>query len=173
MTEKLDSYQQQISVLSDFLVEPCRCGWPVLVCEQCWAGVFRRWDPWGFLSGAPGARSPRHPWQERQIPAWRPGRHTEGRWTHSEQLSPVGVLIRSNISHKQGCDTHLWVNFVAFNGKRQLLKSKTLYPVLVSSLLGNYFESELLISSHQKNLNHFKTTCCFCRTWVLSKTKLD
>lgn len=70
----------------------CRCGWPVLVCEQCWAGVLRRWGAWGFLCGTAGARSPRHPWQERKIPAWRPGGHTEGRRTQSEQLSPLGVL---------------------------------------------------------------------------------
>lgn len=83
------------SSLSDFgyvTFKSCRCGWPVLVCEQCWAGVLRRWGAWGFLCGTAGAWSPRHPWQERKIPAWRPGRHTEGRRTQSEQLSPLGVL---------------------------------------------------------------------------------
>lgn len=118
-----DYYHQQISTLSDFLYLPFRCGWTVLVREQCWAGVLRWWDPRGLLSGAPGAWTPGHPWQEWQIPAWRPGGHAEGRRIQSEQLSPVGVLIQSNISPKLRHDAHLWVNFVAFWGKRQLLIS--------------------------------------------------
>lgn len=69
-----------------------RCGRQVLVREQRRAGVLRRWGARGFLSGTAGARSPRHPWQERKIPAWRPRRNTEGRRTQPEQLSPVGVL---------------------------------------------------------------------------------
>lgn len=79
----------------------CRCGWQVLVREQRWAGVLRRWGARGFLSGAAGARSPRHPWQERKIPAWRPGRNPKGRCTQPEQLSPVGVLtcLTSTLGH--------------------------------------------------------------------------
>ena len=49
----------------------------------------------GFLSGTAGARPPRHPRQERNVPAWGPGGHAEGGRTGSERLGPVGVLKRS------------------------------------------------------------------------------
>lgn len=60
-----------------------RCGWAVLVCEQWWAGVLRWWGSRGLHSGASGARTPRYQRQKWQILTWRPGGHTEGRWTES------------------------------------------------------------------------------------------
>lgn len=69
-----------------------RCGRPVLVCEQCWAGVLRWRGARGLLSGAAWTRTACHPYPQREIPAWRPGRHAEGGRTQPEQLSPVGVL---------------------------------------------------------------------------------
>lgn len=118
---------------------PCRCGWTVLVREQFWAGVLRRWGPRGFLSGAPGAWSPRHPWQEWQIPAWRPGRHVEGRWTLPEQLSSVGVLRWSNIGPKPRLRLNSSLNSVEFWGGRQFLLSEELQLVLISSHVFFFF----------------------------------
>lgn len=122
-------------------VQSCRRGRPVLVREQRWAGVLGRRGPWGFHSGAPGARSPRHPWQEPQIPAWRPGGHAEGRRVQPEQLGPLGVLTQSNIN--PNCDpSRRWVDrliftneepaSVVFWGGRQLLIRDESQPVLIS-----------------------------------------
>lgn len=127
-----------------------RCGRPLLVREQCRAGVLRRWGPRGFHSGAPGARSPRHPRQERQIPAWRPGGHAEGRRTQPEQLGPVGILTQPKMSPNSD-SSHRWVHRLLFTHRanintlskvklcgtvrceRQLLTREELQPVLISS----------------------------------------
>lgn len=97
--------------------------------------MLRRRGPWGFLSGAPGTWPPRHPWQERQIPARRQGRHAEGRRTQPEQLSPVGVLTLFNILPIPSSNTvpsHRWVNL--FWGEWQLLISAEVQFVISSHL---------------------------------------
>lgn len=113
-------YSRFLLCLTCLPFKSCRRGWSVLVREQRRAGVLGRWGPWGFLPGAPGARSPRLPRQERQIPAWGPGRHAEGRRTQPEQLGPVGVLVQPNISPNLRPDSdssHCWVDQLLFTNQ--------------------------------------------------------
>lgn len=54
-----------------------RCRRAVLVCVQHWLGVFRWRHTWRLLHWVLGAWPHWNKGQKCQVPAWRPGRHTE------------------------------------------------------------------------------------------------
>lgn len=69
-----------------------RWKWKVLVCLQQWSGVHRWRQTWGFLLWVCRVWTGWHQGSKWQVPAWRPGRHADGRWAQCGCLVPVGAL---------------------------------------------------------------------------------
>lgn len=73
----------------------------VLVRVRQWSGVHRWGQTGGFLLWVCGVWTGWHQGSEWQVPAWRPGRHADGRWVERGRLFPVGALSAvQNQRHK-------------------------------------------------------------------------